>query len=308
MRFILLFLLAITAFCAEYPQTFRSAGDKIYEDMHKYMKIKHLPIYQEKPELLEAFCQDANKTMQRGFALDEMQEDLETRIEKNIIRSYARELRQLSEQNEFISAQVDKDMLRMYRQKEFESLEQMQKAGFVLSAPMLAAINAHTKSKAAKKSPKPVGEAQKSGAGVEEPQAPLSVQMPPVTYEEEKNEEPVLEILKEQPKTVQNSELEYYRVSLADLKDELHRLRESEEEAQTACLNDITAINYWMIRVLEGEKDACALSDAIRQMKSYDKSAAQSCGAESMRYIEWHGRIKPYVGQKLFEAEAGCHR
>jgi hypothetical protein len=27
-----------------------------------------------------------------------------------------------------------------------------------------------------------------------------------------------------------------------------------------------------------------------------------------MRYIEWHARIKPYVGSRLFKAEALCPR
>jgi hypothetical protein len=116
------------------------------------------------------------------------------------------------------------------------------------------------------------------------------------------------------------TKLEYYQQSLVNLKAELYALRDKREnevldvndslaeQRKTECLNDITAINYWMIKVLENEKDACALSDAIRQMKSYDKSAATSCGRDSMRYIEWHGRIKPYVGSRLFQAEALCDR
>jgi len=130
-------------------------------------------------------------------------------------------------------------------------------------------------------------------------------------------EKPVHEIAEPARKP---TELEYYQQSLVNLKEELYALRESREDevldvnislaeqTKTACLNDVTAINYWMIKVLENEKDACVLSDAIRQMKSYDKSAAASCGRDSMRYIEWHARIKPYVGSRLFQAEALCPR
>ena len=104
------------------------------------------------------------------------------------------------------------------------------------------------------------------------------------------------------------TKLEYYRQNLIALKEELYVLREEQNEEKMLCLNDITAINYWMIKVLEHEKDACIRRDSIKQMKSYDKASASSCGRGSMRYIEWHGRIKPYVGKKLFEAEAGCSR
>jgi len=146
---------------------------------------------------------------------------------------------------------------------------------------------------------------------VEEASVPVEVVAPI------KVSEPVPEITEPARKL---TELEYYQQSLLNLKEELYALRESREDegldinssladqTKTECLNDITAINYWMIKVLENEKDACVLSDAIRQMKSYDKSAASSCGRESMRYIEWHARIKPYVGSRLFQAEALCHR
>jgi len=75
-----------------------------------------------------------------------------------------------------------------------------------------------------------------------------------------------------------------------------------------SCLNDITAINYWMIKVLKNRNDSCSLRDSIKQMKSYSKASMVSCGRDSMRYVEWHNRIKPYVGKTLFEAEAGCRR
>jgi len=104
------------------------------------------------------------------------------------------------------------------------------------------------------------------------------------------------------------TKLEYYEENLKRLKDELYSLRESQNEDKMACLNDITAMNYWMIKVLENKNEACARADAIKQMKSYNKASAVSCGRSSIRYVEWKGRIKPYVGQKLSEAEAGCNK
>lgn len=295
MRFIALFLVSIMAYAAEFPKTFSSAGDRVYENMYRYMKIKHLQIYQEKPELLEAFCQDANKTIRRGFALDKMQTDLETKVDKNMVKSYAKELRYLSQKDERISKQIKKDMLWLYQQKKFESLEAMGKAGFVLSEKMQQSIAESKKSKGSKTEETPAVPVQSPS------ELRAAAPLPAVS---------AASVDKTAEATPQRElgELEYYQQSLANLKEELYVLRESEEQTQTECLNDITAINYWMIKILENENDACAVSDAIKQMKSYDKKSAKTCGRNSMRYIEWHGRIKPYAGKRLFQAEAACHR
>lgn len=305
MRFIALFLVSALAFAAEFPKTFSSAGDRVYEDMHRYLQIKHLQIYQEKPELLEAFCIDANKTMRRGFALDAMQADVEAKVDKKMVKSYAKELRYLSQKDENIAKQIKKDILRLYQQKEFESLETIGKAGFVLSAKIQRSIDENKKSKSAKTE-------ETSAATVPEntkqssPELQIAPSLPAVSAAN------VDQITEEKPPIAapqrELSELEYYQQSLANLKEELYVLRESEEQTQTECLNDITAINYWMIKILENESDACTVSDAIKQMKSYDKKSAKTCGRNSMRYIEWHGRIKPYAGKRLFQAEAACHR
>lgn len=300
MRSIALSLISVLVFATEFPKTFGIAGDKVYENMYKYAQIKHLKIYQERPELLEAFCLDANKTMQKGFALDKMQEDMEAKVDKNMVKSYAKELRRLSSKNDQIYKQLQKDIFSLYEKGEFESLREIKEAGFTLNAKILKAVKEGEKRE----------ESEKPG----QPAVLLAPsKMEPISSETETPavEEPLAEAKKEAaevPKERKPSELEYYQQSLVHLKDELYALRESEEQGQTACLNDITAINYWMIRVLENEKDPCVLSDAIKQMKSYDKSSATTCGRESMRYIEWHGRIKPYAGRRLYEAEAACRR
>lgn len=304
MRFITLFLVSVLALAAEFPKTFSSAGDRVYENMHRYMKIKHLRIYQEKPELLEAFCLDANKTMRRGFALDAMQADLEAKVDKKMVKSYAQELRYLSQKNERIIKQIKKDIHRLYQQKEYESLETMGRAGFVLSEKMQQSIIAGKKKISGQTQVTPL-EPLSETAKQDSAELKIAPSLPAVFAvgtQEQANAVPAIAPPREL------SELEYYQQSLTNLKEELYILRESEEKAQTECLNDITAINYWMIKILENERDACAVSDAIKQMKSYDKKSAKTCGRNSMRYIEWHGRIKPYAGKRLFQAEAACHR
>ncbi len=339
----LFFLMSLLVFASEFPDTFNSAGDEVYESMQRYLKIKHLKIYQDKPELLESFCLDANTSLQKGFALDKAKEDPESKIDKQMIKSYARELRRLSDQNEVIMMQLEVDIKKLYQAGDMKSLAQIEEAGFVLDDEIRKSIAEHSKQQAVNeaiakanllqaKQTRAVEEVKKTtlkeaAATVEElPKSivePVSkavvpeVLIPAETVVPVKIEEPeqAIKIPEKKP-----TELEYYQQTLVSLKEELYRLRENTEDVisdvntslsdqtKTACLNDITAINYWMIKVLENKKDACALSDAIRQMKSYDKSAAASCGRESMRYIEWHARIKPYVGSRLFQAEALCHK
>jgi len=373
MRFIVLFYItSLLILASEFPDTFNSAGDEVYENMQKYHKIKHLKIYQDRPEFLESFCMDANASMQIGFALDRAKEDPEAKIDKNMIKSYAKELRRLSNQNEAIEMQLQVDIKKLYQAGDINSLAQIAEAGFLLEEKILKAIEEGKKQQAlneaiakanllqaeqkstvehvnkpkvkettvpaqamaiAVASPvakavmsKPIAETvtivpevaeldkiivPEQVEAVEEASVPVAI---PASAKVEKPMEEITE------PTRKPTELEYYQQSLENLKEELYALRESREDkgldanvslaeqSKTACLNDITAINYWMIKVLENEKDACVLSDAIRQMKSYDKSAATSCGRDSMRYIEWHARIKPYVGSRLFKAEALCPR
>ena len=365
----LLFITSLLMLASEFPDTFNSAGDEVYENMQKYLKIKHLKIYQDRPEFLESFCVDANASMQKGFALDRAKEDPEAKIDKSMIKSYAKELRRLSNQNEAIEMQLQVDIRKLYHAGDMKSLAQIDEAGIFMDEKILKAIAENNKQQAVNeaiaKANLMQAEQKKAVAEVKKPKVKETT-VPAQTISEavvlpvakvvvsEQVAETVQQVLKpvkiivpEQVEAVEEAsvpvevvapikvsepvpeiteparkltELEYYQQSLLNLKEELYALRESREDegldinssladqTKTECLNDITAINYWMIKVLENEKDACVLSDAIRQMKSYDKSAASSCGRESMRYIEWHARIKPYVGSRLFQAEALCHR
>ena len=340
MRFIALFLTLTSLMFAEgFPRIFNSAGDDIYENMYKYLKIKDLNIYADRPEVLESFCQDANASLLRGYALDKMQDDPEANIDKVLIKSYAKELRRLSSQNESIQYHLGGDIKKLYEAKDFKSLRVFQEAKIELNTEItnaiaidtkkqkqakdLAVVRAKAKTSAVpiavsapvkvldKAIQKPVVEVApmvsktvkvvspvlvpKAAQLVNKTQA-KSIEQPavkviPIVPKEVKLESPALEVeavskveevLPIEKKSL--TKLEYYEQSMLHLKEELYELRESGDQVNMDCLNDITAINYWMISMLKNENDACTRRDAIKQMKSYDKSSLNSCGRGSLRY------------------------
>ncbi|PHR57078.1 MAG: hypothetical protein COA44_06715 [Arcobacter sp.] len=313
MRFILLFLISILSMASDFPGIFSSAGDEVFRNMQRYEKIQILDVYKDSPELLEAYCMDAKATMQKGFILDKMKEDPEVIIDKKMIKAYAKELRVLSNQNEQIVSQLDTDVGIMYDSGDFYSLKLISDAGFGLSEKMLKGIKEYEEKESRRKdfalANKKINKQQVELSKKEATPIP-KVEKAPVEVPKVQKSELREEIPKPAPvpKVHKKTKLEYYEESLQRLKDELYALRESEDREKMACLNDITAINYWMIKVLQNSNEACERADAIRQMKSYNKASALSCGRSSIRYVEWRGRIKPYVGQKLFEAEAGCNK
>jgi len=259
-----------------FPTTFSSTGDVLYKNINIYTKIKNLNIYKNRPELLESFCLDAKNTLEDGLAVDKMKNDPEKSVDKQMIKEYAKSLRSLSKQDEAIQAQLSQDINKLYKNRDFKTLEKLEKAGIVLDSEIISAI---------KKSKIKVKNVRKK------------------EIKTAKIEEKIIAV----EEVIPLSDLEFYERSLKDLKDELYTLRETNDYEKMACLNDITAINYWILKILKDEKDSCLVVESIKQMKTYDKTASASCGASSMRYIEWHGRIRPYVGEKLFEAESICN-
>lgn len=302
MPLILLIFLVTLSYASEFPDTFSRVGDPVFSNMKKYQEIKDLDIFKDRPELIEAFLLDAKATMQKGFFLDKVKNNPELIVDKDKIKSYAKELRILSNQDENILFELNKDIKSLHEQGKFQSLKKIDEAGFVLSVKIREAIK----------------DEEKKHKTIELKEKEMKVAKTPRS-----KQEPIIEkkvISTPIKKNNKSAKLEYYEMSLKNLKDELYALREestdnssqelselpSETERKMLCLNNITAMNYWMIKVLENKNDSCLLKDSIKQMKSYDKASMSSCGRESMRYIEWHGRIKPYVGKRLFEAEAGC--
>jgi len=323
MRLFLFLLISTLAFASQYPRVFSSAGDEIYEDMAQYEQIKDLAIYQDRPELLEAFCEDAEKSLEAGFALDRSEEDPELDLDKQALKAYAKSLRVLSNQNDNIKEQVRRDMEALLEAKDTQNLHVFQKAGFYMNEEILALFKeeALAKKNAQKKKVlkdeiallnkknkkiKKQSENLAASQSVEVMKMEAEVSVKPVQEIPKVIEAPIVVKKPEPPREL--TEVEKYQKSLNNLKEELYALREEGEQSKMECLNDITAMNYWMIKVLENKKDACIFVDAIKQMKTYDKSASESCGRSSMRYVEWHGRIKPYVGKKLFQAESLCSR
>ncbi|MDF1879807.1 hypothetical protein JHD50_00570 [Sulfurimonas sp. MAG313] len=348
MRFILILVISLSMYASEFPIIFSSAGDEVYKSMHRYEYIKDLEIYQDRPELLEAYCLDASEAMKKGFALDKIIDDPEQSIDKKMMKSYAKELRILSNKNEEITAQLDIAVGRMIQKNEYSNLRKVHDAGFHLGEDVMLKIKAYEKSKEIQKDIEILEARSKSRAQeealpaktvvevqrqklttqvlVKEKQADTHIQrnvemsssavqitdvakikeplsLAPFVEVRKIEEVPIKEA---EPEVKELSVLQRYKQGLKNLKEELYLAREEENLEKTACLNDVTAINYWIIKVLENDNDSCAKASAIRQMKSYDKSSAQSCGRSTLRYIEWHGRIKPYVGKELFEAEASC--
>lgn len=312
MRLIFLLSLAMCSIATEFPEIFSSAGDDIYKSMRRYNQIKDLSMYQDRPELIEAFCMDANKTMQKGFLLDKMKDDPEMTFDKVMLKEYAAELRALSKQNNQIMSQLDADVGNLYEQKDFESLKVINEAGFMLSRPMMVDLKTYEENKVIAQQVKILNNrAPKGETKVREQNTSL------VSHEikPEQTQNTSAPVVAKSEATVakpahqyKSKEVLFYEDNLVALKEELYLHREDHTSEKVDCLNDITAINYWIIKVLEHENEPCELASAIRQMKSYDKSSAKTCGRDSLHYVEWHGRIKPHVGKKLFEAEAGCHK
>ncbi len=301
MRFIVLLVICLASYAEEFPQIFSEVGDGIYENMQRFEKIKALKIYKDRPELLDAFCIDANSTMQEGLNIEALKNDPEVILPKQRIRDYAKRLRVLSKKNDAIMGQLDRDVNVLREAKDYETLEKIQAAGFILSEEIRKEISTAKQEKSV--------ETLRSEAGEKQPviqektvAQPVQGVIPPSTQSVDQH---VPEVI---PPKKPLTELEKYQLSLANMKEELYALRESSDQTQVACMNDITAINYWMIRVLENEREPCARADAIKQMKSYAKASSLSCGRNSIRYAEWQGRIKPYVGMALFQAEADCHQ
>ncbi len=330
MRLFIFLLVSTLAFASQYPHVFSSAGDEIYENMAQYEQIKDLDIYHDRPELLEAFCEDAQRSLEAGLALDKVEDDPELVLDKEALKAYAKTLRNLSNQNNNIQAQIHRDMQALLEAKDTKHLKVFQDAGFFMSEEMLQLFideKNEEKDKAEKKklhneiarlnekNKKIELQSEKLAASTVIEEVSMQSEETPVQTRKNPSSEQTIHVKEEMAVVIHKTEpqkvlteIQKYQQNLEYLKEELYALREMNQEAKTNCLNDITAINYWMIKVLENKKDTCSFVDAIKQMKSYDKSASESCGHSSMRYVEWHGRIKPYVGKKLFQAEAGCSR
>ncbi|MEA3372174.1 MAG: hypothetical protein U9Q62_00660 [Campylobacterota bacterium] len=102
---------------------------------------------------------------------------------------------------------------------------------------------------------------------------------------------------------------ETLRRSLVALTDELQQARADNAE-NVACLNDITAINYWMLKAdqLKAEREWCKASDVCRQISEFEHAARKTCGKEESRYLEWSGASASYRTTLKQMFDEACHR
>lgn len=83
--------------------------------------------------------------------------------------------------------------------------------------------------------------------------------------------------------------------SLIKLKGRLLTAR-NENSPDVRCLNDITAINYWMVEadVRKKGRDWCRAYDACEQTINFERAAARSCSEEDPLYQTWRKRSEQY--------------
>lgn len=79
-----------------------------------------------------------------------------------------------------------------------------------------------------------------------------------------------------------------------------------DESPEVECLNDITAINYWILEVDKYSDDACKAKDAVKQIDIFFKSSRQSCGSKNRRYLEFKKRTREYRTSMAKRLHAEC--
>lgn len=133
----------------------------------------------------------------------------------------------------------------------------------------------------------------------------------------------VLEALKENPYRVIRQRVQSYLIAPViengdlppvDLKRSLEVLKQRLLEARMSkmpmerCLNDVTAINYWMLDTERARyrQAWCQARDAAKQTGVFEAAARESCSQESPLYEEWRKRSLPYRTTLLLEFTEQC--
>ena len=96
--------------------------------------------------------------------------------------------------------------------------------------------------------------------------------------------------------------------SLADLKEQLLMAR-SENSSREKCLNDITAINYWIVKAdeLSENEEWCRANDACKQVVSYERASKTTCGEDDPLYIQWQDYSAIYRTTLKKEFSDACY-
>jgi len=95
--------------------------------------------------------------------------------------------------------------------------------------------------------------------------------------------------------------------SLSILKDKLIKSRDA-NSSLSACLNDITSINYFMIQVDRESllNKPCKAIKYIDYLQEYDRSSQISCKEELSYYKKWHTKSESYRTTQLIDLRNSC--
>lgn len=96
--------------------------------------------------------------------------------------------------------------------------------------------------------------------------------------------------------------------SFLALKEELTQARRANTPL-AECLNDVTAINYWIVEVekLRDEQEWCRAYAASEQIVNFERLARKHCGAAQLLYMQWKERSLAYRTTLRKELGDACH-
>ena len=96
--------------------------------------------------------------------------------------------------------------------------------------------------------------------------------------------------------------------SLAELKEKLLGAR-NQKSPDMQCLNDVTAMNYWMAEAEEQKAGRawCKAHDACEQIISFERAARKSCSKEHPLYERWRAYSVEYRTTLKKELSRMCY-
>lgn len=86
------------------------------------------------------------------------------------------------------------------------------------------------------------------------------------------------------------------QASLQALKVQLIEVRDDENRTLIECINDITAINYWILEVdrLRDKGEWCRAYTGTGQIVDFERSARKACGSEHPLFEQWTEHSEQY--------------
>lgn len=86
------------------------------------------------------------------------------------------------------------------------------------------------------------------------------------------------------------------QASLQALKMQLIEVRDDENMTMIDCINDVTAINYWILEVdrLRDEQAWCRAYIGTGQIVDFERSARKACGSEHPLFKQWTEHSEHY--------------